>query len=246
MQSSQIRGRQSLVFQILFSIYEDKLQFRVGTEADSIVLEESEFWCIVQAIREFQRVFTAKSMVKGNVYYSGRKLVLQREGKSIYLDPKLYKGITGAVEDLLCMAVNTAFLITSSEDTNVLFYNGGDLSILIDPEDTLCINCKAIASFISQHKVIASLEDSEELQEIIRRGEIDFLRNLVLSQKGQITLDTVCVCVIKCNGYDSILLFAANRMIYVKYPNLLLDYASLSKFQKRLCKGDLSWTKQKS
>jgi len=234
-----------LVFQILFSIYEDKLQFRVGTEADSIVLEESEFWCIVQAIREFQRVFTVKSIVKGNVYYSSRKLVLQREGKSVYLDPKLYKGLAGVMEDLLCMAVDTALLITSSEDTNVLFYSDRDLSILIDPEDTLCVNCKAIASLISQRKVIASLEDSEELQEIIRKGEIDFLRNLVLSQKGQITY-TIYACVIKCNDYDSILLFVANHMIYVKYLNLMLDYASLSKFQKRLYKGDLSWTKQKS
>lgn len=235
-----------MVFQILFSISEDRLQFRVGTEADSIVLEEIEFWCIIQAIREFQSIFTAKSMEREAVCYSGRKLVLQREGKCIYLDPKLYKGIASAVEDLLRMAVGTALLITSSEDTSVLFYNGMDLSILIDPEDTLCINCKVIEYLISQHKVIASLEDSSELQEIIQKGKIDFLRNLVLSQKGQMDSNSIYPFAIKCDDCDSILLFVANRMIYVKYPNLMLDYASLSKFQKRLCKGDLSWTKQKS
>ena len=81
-----------MVFQILFSISEDRLQFRVGTEVDSTVLEETEFWCIIRAIQEFQSVFTAKSIVRGSVCYNGEKLILQRGTKSIYLDPKLYKG----------------------------------------------------------------------------------------------------------------------------------------------------------
>jgi len=226
-----------IMCRILFNLGKDQIQFQIGAEPYLFTLSECEFWSIMHAIQKHQLNFTGRASRSDSVYYCANKLILQRRGKPIYLDSRIYKDIANNLDAVLESALHSSVIVTSAKDTSFLLYTGDTLSLLVDSELMLCIGCNTIAHLIEKRKVIMYFEDSPELQEIIVNRNARILREVIIGNREGFD-DVSYLCLVKNQFHNSLLLCTADRLVYVDYPEFMFGYTEISKFKNRLYKGD--------